>query len=287
MQYEIIRIDGVVKSIIQQKKKQATSFKKPFRLKKPPRSISVKGQQRAYLSDIIPFIKELKRITEEILYPQIENIIATSKSERPKLDSFSDDIESLMEKMRLKFFKNYSDAQISFFAKRAAERLENFNAKEFEKQFKRVLNIDLHRVEPWLSSEIKGFVSQNVSLIKSIPDQYFNRVEQSVLRGIQSGKLTSAIKEEIQQAYSVSESRATLIARDQIAKFNGNLTELRQKSVGVSKYIWSISLDERVRPDHAEKEGNVYYWNDPPADTGHPGQDFQCRCSALPVFDDE
>ena len=35
-------------------------------------------------------------------------------------------------------------------------------------------------------------------------------------------------------------------------------------------------------PSHQEKEGNRYSWDAPPADTGHPGQDYNCRCSAQP-----
>ncbi|WP_442872598.1 phage minor head protein [Cognatishimia sp. SS12] len=39
--------------------------------------------------------------------------------------------------------------------------------------------------------------------------------------------------------------------------------------------------DSRVRPSHAENDGRVFEWNDPPA-TGHPGDDYGCRCTAEP-----
>ena len=65
----------------------------------------------------------------------------------------------------------------------------------------------------------------------------------------------------------------------------GNLTELRQTSIGVTDYVWSTSGDERVRPEHAARNGKVYKWSEPPAG-GHPGEDIQCRCRAIPVLDD-
>ena len=44
---------------------------------------------------------------------------------------------------------------------------------------------------------------------------------------------------------------------------------------------WLTSDDERVRPSHREKVGKFFRWDDPPADTGHPGADIQCRCVAI------
>ena len=61
---------------------------------------------------------------------------------------------------------------------------------------------------------------------------------------------------------------------------------MRQKEAGVTEYIWQTAGDERVRPNHRSKDGKKFKWSNPPADTGHPGQDYQCRCVAEPVLDD-
>lgn len=58
---------------------------------------------------------------------------------------------------------------------------------------------------------------------------------------------------------------------------------------GVSKYEWSGVMDRRERKSHRELEGKIISWDNPP-DVGngrkcHPGQDYQCRCCAIPVFD--
>jgi uncharacterized protein with gpF-like domain len=80
------------------------------------------------------------------------------------------------------------------------------------------------------------------------------------------------------------------------------LTQLRQTELGVSKYIWRTSRDERVRESHRAMEGRTAVWDDPAVyldDEGdrhprsgiggvelHPGEDFQCRCFAEPVLED-
>jgi SPP1 gp7 family putative phage head morphogenesis protein len=46
-------------------------------------------------------------------------------------------------------------------------------------------------------------------------------------------------------------------------------------------YIWRTRKDGKVRASHAANDGEVFAWNNPPP-TGHPGEDFGCRCVAEP-----
>ncbi len=124
----------------------------------------------------------------------------------------------------------------------------------------------------------------NVDLIRSIDKRYFDDITKIVREGLESGRSTKSIRAALQQRYQVSRSRAQLIARDQIAKLNGQITEHRQRKAGITEYVWSTVGDEHVRPTHKAHDGKTYKWSDPPANTGHPGEDFQCRCSALPVL---
>ena len=46
-------------------------------------------------------------------------------------------------------------------------------------------------------------------------------------------------------------------------------------------YIWRTRSDGNVRPNHAANDGRIFAWDTPPA-TGHPGEDYGCRCTAEP-----
>ncbi len=46
-------------------------------------------------------------------------------------------------------------------------------------------------------------------------------------------------------------------------------------------YIWRTQRDGRVRPSHQENDGKIFAWDEPPP-TGHPGEDYGCRCWAEP-----
>jgi SPP1 gp7 family putative phage head morphogenesis protein len=89
----------------------------------------------------------------------------------------------------------------------------------------------------------------------------------------------------LEERMGVAESRANLIARDQVGKLFGQLNEKRQTELGVTGYVWRTVHDNRVRELHEDRDGQHFDWNDPPEETpddGHPGTPIQCRCYAEP-----
>lgn len=48
-------------------------------------------------------------------------------------------------------------------------------------------------------------------------------------------------------------------------------------------YIWRTRGDDKVRASHAANNGQVFAWDNPPP-TGHPGEDYGCRCTAEPYY---
>ena len=275
-------LDTVIEGLIENKLKRTGRS----RLPRTPRPLGTKALERRYFKAIRAIVKALRRLTTERIFPLLEPILQQAKVLRPdsKADAYVDDIEQAISDLRVEFLREFDDEKIAAIATRAAYQVEGFNENEFKKIFGEVFGVDVVRDEAWLVSEIRAFVKANVRLVQSIPDEYFKKLEGTITRGAQTGRLGKEIAEDIRKSLNVSESKAVLIARDQVAKFNGQLTQLRQKSVGVEKYRWSTSGDERVRESHAANEGRIFSWDDPPS-TGHPGEDIQCRCVAIPVFE--
>ncbi len=131
----------------------------------------------------------------------------------------------------------------------------------------------------------QGFISQNVSLIKSIAEEYHNKVEHTVWSALREGKSTTEFQEELQHAYNLSSNRARLIARDQSGKLYGQLNKVRQEDVGIKHFIWRTVRDNRVREAHRKLEGKKFSWEEG-ANGLFPGQDYQCRCWAEPDPED-
>ena len=53
----------------------------------------------------------------------------------------------------------------------------------------------------------------------------------------------------------------------------------REQERRTSHYIWRTQGDDKVRASHAANDGKIFAWDSPPP-TGHPGEDFGCRCVA-------
>lgn len=141
-------------------------------------------------------------------------------------------------------------------------------------------------VRAWL----EAWRRENVNLITSIPANLLDEVLTLVTEAADRGTRNEVLAKQIEKRFGVSRSRARLIARDQIGKANGQLTEIRHREAGVTRYRWSTSQDERVRPDHRRLNGKIFDWTDPPVvnkkgERRHPGGDIQCRCVAVPILD--
>lgn len=159
-----------------------------------------------------------------------------------------------------------------------------------------------------LQEVMRAKVEENVDLIQSLPDQYLDRISSLVYEAATGGiagstkpyggevpttvggetpPTTSPIERlvaEIQRVSNHSLRRAQLIARDQTAKANAALVQVRQQRLGIQEYVWQTCQDDRVRPTHNVKQGKIFRWDSPPSDTGHPGHDYYCRCVALAVI---
>lgn len=169
---------------------------------------------------------------------------------------------------------------------RAAKSVDNHSRAIWNAQAE-ALGLDVTGDDLFLSARMAGFRKENLGLIRSLCAEHVVRVG-NVLRE-NAGARVETIARELQESVGVSRSKAQLLARDQVLKINGQLTRDRHEAAGITEYIWSASRDVRVRRRHKELDGTRHAYDDPPVvdeRTGrkaHPGQDFRCRCVAIPV----
>ena len=119
------------------------------------------------------------------------------------------------------------------------------------------------------------------------------KLRQKIQANSFSGQRFENLIKTIQDNYGVSKTKAKFLARQETSLLMSKMREERYKDVGLLTYRWSGSLDERERPDHRLLEGKIFSWDSPPivdrktGRTGHPGEDFLCRCLAIPILPGE
>lgn len=91
------------------------------------------------------------------------------------------------------------------------------------------------------------------------------------------------LADELDFVQGMCRRHANFIARDQLGKFSSAINEAQAEYVGATEYIWRTSLDNRVRPEHAAREGKKFKYDQPPIG-GNPGMDYRCRCVAEAIL---
>ena len=200
-------------------------------------------------------------------------------------------------------FEKWADSfKLDMRLTKLAEQTRDMSVRQWKKICSRTLGIDI--LEDYYKGEfyreaITEWVHNNVKLIKSAQNQSLMKIQDIVVEGRQHGRLIRDIQQDIYDETDATMNQARLIARDQTGRLNANITQSQQADAGVNEYIWSTVQDELVRVCHAELNGRRFSWSDPPEQwyrlkngkkvyTGkraNPGEAYQCRCVALPVFD--
>lgn len=137
---------------------------------------------------------------------------------------------------------------------------------------------------------LKSLLDEQVELITSIPREAGQRVHELTTEAVTTGRRASEIAKEIQRTTQVTENRAKLIARTEVARTASGLTMSRAVSVGTEGYIWRTSKDSDVRESHKEMEGKFIRWDEVPTLSDgtktHAGMIYNCRCWMEPVITD-
>jgi SPP1 gp7 family putative phage head morphogenesis protein len=196
-----------------------------------------------------------------------------------------DDLATIITAIERSYFDAWTDARFAGIVQPVAASTATLQHAQLTRQFKTGLGIEPTKNEPWLKDAIADFTESNVSLIKSIPKQFFADIEPRLAHAVSQGLRAEEIAPMIEDRYRVSRSRAALIARDQVGKFFGALNEERQGNLGITSFIWRTAMDNRVREEHEALEGKTFEWGDPPSE-GIPGEAINCRCYAEPVLSD-
>lgn len=249
------------------------------------------------------YVKEITKLVAEIYKDIIEYFtrIKSSYNLLIRKDEFNDDFNSFVELCKFQI-----SIRIREFIPRITKiilEVNKFNDKAVTSSLRHIPRSVMQiTTTKEIRTAMELIVSDNVRLIKSVNENLLGQVQEVIYSGVRRGLKISALSEELQNKFTLSKKRATLIARDQIQKAHSDLTRLRHEELGIKEYKWLTGRDERVRPSHKVLEGkicnydNVSVYKDEEADKKwlqkseiggalyHPGQEIQCRCTPIAII---
>lgn len=249
-----------------------------------------------YSKSLVALIKQMteqtaREITKNLKTPHAKEYFAEDAS-------VSSSSRILTNQLRKKF--------VELFSKKAKDLAEGM-VGDTDKASSGALHHSLKQLSGGLSLGTRVFsnetneiitatIAENVSLIKSIPQQYFTDIEGAVMRSITTGNGLQDLVPFLKSHESITIKRARLIAGDQSRKAFSNITASRMKELNVKKYRWiHSSAAEEPRPLHVKLSGTIQSLDKPPIIQyakgkqpevrGKPGDLINCLCIMQPIID--
>ncbi len=273
------------------------------RLRKPPVWLHPRQLERSFAAEMGRIAEEFIRQVREVVLPALPSIERQARGELglTRRDAFPDRVNELMAILRLG--ATTRDETVKASAIDIGQRTSTWNNKEWQKTLRKVVGVGLLTSEPGLRDRLQLFSTTSEKWFKKMQTDQLADLEGIIERGFAQGLRHTEVAQQIEAKLKQSKNKARLIARDQISKLNGRLTQMRQTQAGITKYIWRDSDDTRVRPSHAAMDGKLCRWDDASVyseDGGktwlarsdingvelHPGQDILCRCFPEPFIEE-
>lgn len=137
--------------------------------------------------------------------------------------------------------------------------------------------------------------------IKDWTQKEVAKLRKDIRESVYAGNRRDALVKIIQSSHQSSIKKAQFLARQETRLLLTKYKQTRYEEAGVNEYKWGISNNSiapsahspwvrgQVRHDHGILAGKIFRWDNPPITntlTGarnNPGQDYNCRCFAIPI----
>lgn len=253
----------------------------PRRLPRAARPDRIAAEYRAALG---PSVQVLLDLLAEFVR-DLEREWQTLPGQRRDNDQ---DVQRLVKRTADKLARAIKAESVLPIASKYGAATSDFQRAQLAKQARASVSIDVRKLaglDRNVPKQIVSFAETNAQLITGLGQRMAEDIADVVQEGVASGSRWETIAGKLAHAGQVTESRAALIARDQVGKLFGDINKQRQTNLGVTRYVWRTVRDNRVREEHEALDGDSISWDSPPTD-GHPGEAVNCRCYADPDFSD-
>lgn len=257
------------------------------------------------VSDQLQYAGELRRMIQRMAEEterEIKKFFDTPVAEKYFVAdaSISDSAKRMIDKLKAKFFKSFSDKSFEF-AEKMTEKADKSSARSLNRSFEELVeskSVNMNFIPKNLEQVIKSTINENVSLITGISDDYFKNITTAVMTSITTGGGVDSLIKNLKRDYEISDTKAKNIALDQTRKAYAAINKERMTASGYDDFEWLHSGGGmHPRKSHVEMNGKIYSFDKLPVinkeqvDRGYeapirgiPGQAFGCGCTMIPVY---
>ena len=239
----------------------------------------------------VKYRKQLDVLIKEMSDSYLYWLTATYKANPPSvfgIDSLpSNDAKKRLTELRNRWIKRFNEMALMI-AEMHVQHVASITHRAVMNAFKDAGWVIEFKNTRAMQDVMRASVIENVSLIKSIPQQYHTKIEGIVMRNYAIGKDMGTMRKEISATYPVTIRRAEIITLDQTTKLNIAVQNVQYKEAGITQCKWLHShAGKEPRPDHVAANGKIYDIDKGCLISGEyiqPGYLINCRCVGVAIL---
>lgn len=170
----------------------------------------------------------------------------------------------------------------AFNAENINKLLKKISSSVFKDLWKVVASKKIPIINPSTATNtiIDKWVNASELRAGAMLSDYQRRIYSAVAESYRVGGSRTALQQQLNEVYGISQRQAKFIARDETANLTSAIAQDRDKAIGVEFFIWRTVQDQRVRDSHRHVNGEKCPLEGIEIDGEmlRPGDDYNCRC---------
>ena len=252
------------------------------------------AQQERYVAALELLVKQMARETKKqivrLFKGEISDDFFKSQEKLTAMDASLASQARILLNSLSRTFEEFFNLKASSLAKTMVQGATKTSASTVQESLKKLtggLTLKTSIVSSGQEEVSTALVSENVSLIKSIPQEYLKDVTGSVMRSITTGRGIADLIPDLEKYEGISYRRAKNIALDQTRKAYNSINRQKLLNNSVKQFEWGHSGGNlHPRESHIDIAGKVFSFEHireeqaalgvPQADRGLPGEPINC-----------
>lgn len=196
--------------------------------------------------------------------------------------------------VKRKILKQFNNDRITAMV---ADKMRKVNSRQQQQLYNAVekaLGISTAQLmrQEAMDEQINALVTETAMWVQKLRDETLEQFTTNSLFAMTQGQSLEDLLKQFDGLVETRRGHAKFLAYNQVQNFNSTTGKIRAQKLGIKRAIWETAGDDTVRPSHVERDGKEFdlsegLYSSIDGKFLIPGVDYNCRCTARYVLDDE
>lgn len=239
-------------------------------------------------------IYKTERITEEVKLSQLLPTDHVLKFTDAQLGNYAARFLKLTNGVKRRILKQFNNDRITAMVANKLRKVDKRQQQQLYNAVEKAIGINTKQLmqQEAMNESINALVAESSMWVQKLRDETLEAFTTNSLFAMTQGKSLAELLAQFDGITETRKNHAKFLAFNQIQNFNSTTGKIRAQKLGIKKAIWETAADDTVRPSHKERDGKEFdlaegLYSSLDGKTLIPGVDYNCRCTARYVLEDD